>query len=104
MTLEEDITQIKKELKDLNEKLPKNKHRPVLYIMTFMTMICAYTTLDYNIKKHEKEPQQTILTPKMITKNIIGNSLPEKFYEINNKRIYLEIDGKSVDFIVENIK
>ena len=31
------------------------------------------------------------------TENVIGNDLPEKFYEINGKKVYLEIDGKPVE-------
>ena len=31
------------------------------------------------------------------TENLIGNSEPETFYEINGQRAYVEIDGKRVE-------
>lgn len=31
------------------------------------------------------------------TENVIGQETPEKFYEINGQRVYLEIDGQSVE-------
>ena len=33
----------------------------------------------------------------IITKNVIGGHVPEKFYEIDGRRFYLEIDGKPVE-------
>lgn len=33
----------------------------------------------------------------LITKNVIGGSEPEKFYKVNDQRVYLEIDGKPVE-------
>ena len=30
-------------------------------------------------------------------RNVIGNEAPEKFYEVNGQRAYLEIDGKPVE-------
>tara|TARA_Y100000310_G_C20613528_1_gene779331 strand:- start:835 stop:1083 length:249 start_codon:yes stop_codon:yes gene_type:complete len=32
-----------------------------------------------------------------ITKDVIGGSAPETFYEIKGGRVYLEIDGKPVE-------
>ncbi len=37
-------------------------------------------------------------TYELKTENVIGNEEDEKFYEIDNKRIYLEIDGKLVEY------
>ena len=31
------------------------------------------------------------------TQNVIGEEAPEKFYEINGQRVYLEVDGKPVE-------
>lgn len=31
------------------------------------------------------------------TENVMGTSEPEKFYEINGQRVYVEIDGKPVE-------
>lgn len=36
--------------------------------------------------------------------NVIGSESPEKFYELNGQRVYLEIDGKSVEEYVKGVK
>ena len=36
-------------------------------------------------------------SPKIRIENVFGSEAPEKFYEINNQRVYLEIDGKPVE-------
>lgn len=33
----------------------------------------------------------------IVTKNVIGGSEPEKFYQIKGQRVYLEVDGKPVE-------
>ena len=38
------------------------------------------------------------------TENVVGNEIPEKFYEINGKKVYLEIDGKLVEEYFKNDK
>lgn len=35
--------------------------------------------------------------PEIQTRDVIGNSEPERFYEFNGQRVYLEIDGKPVE-------
>ncbi|MDP3026728.1 MAG: hypothetical protein Q8N63_03395 [Nanoarchaeota archaeon] len=35
--------------------------------------------------------------PIIITENVRGNKIPDKFYYVMGKRVYLEIDGKSVE-------
>ena len=37
-------------------------------------------------------------------RNVVGGEKPEKFYEIGGKRVYLEIDGQSVEQYLENRK
>lgn len=34
---------------------------------------------------------------KLVEKNTVGTAAPEKFYEIDGRRVYVEIDGKSVE-------
>lgn len=34
---------------------------------------------------------------KLQEQNILGEDTPEKFYEINEQRVYLEIDGKPIE-------
>ena len=36
------------------------------------------------------------IKPKIQTCDVIGEKEPEKFYEIDGKRVYLEIDGKPI--------
>lgn len=35
--------------------------------------------------------------PQIQVKNVIGNETPDKFYQINGQRVYLEVDGKSIE-------
>lgn len=37
------------------------------------------------------------LKPIVKEEQVIGNQIPEKFYEIDGKKVYLEIDGKPVE-------
>ena len=51
---------------------------------------------------HDKEMetlQDLIQQPlyQLQTENIFGQEAPEKFYEINGQRFYLEIDGRPVE-------
>jgi hypothetical protein len=50
------------------------------------------TKLD-NIEKAIREQPRY----EMKTENVIGQESPEKFYEINGQRVYLEIDGKPIE-------
>lgn len=47
------------------------------------------------IDKRTKNLEEVLINP--ITKNVLGQKEPEKFYELNGRRIYLEIDGKPVE-------
>ena len=33
----------------------------------------------------------------IITENVIGNKIPDKFYYVRGERVYLEIDGKPIE-------
>lgn len=37
------------------------------------------------------------LSPKPITLNVMGGEAPERFYDLNGQRVYLEVDGKPVE-------
>ena len=50
-----------------------------------------------NSKLKQLEDKVDSLSPKPITSNVIGNGEPEKFYDVNGQRVYLEIDGKPVE-------
>lgn len=40
----------------------------------------------------------------VIEEDVMGNSEPEKFYLLNNQRVYLEIDGQPIEKFLENYK
>ena len=46
---------------------------------------------------YEKQPQEYEIQ----VNDIIGGDAPEKFYHIQGRRVYLEIDGKSIEDYVE---
>lgn len=50
---------------------------------------------DRKIKSLEQQLQIT-------EENVIGQEAPEKFYEINGQRVYLEIDGKPIEEYFSN--
>ena len=59
-----------------------------------------------NISKQNREMKRQILEritqqPTLQTANILGDSLPERFYVINGDTVYQEIDGKLVRNYVE---
>ena len=35
--------------------------------------------------------------PIIITENVMGNKIPDKFYYVRGKRVYLGIDGKPIE-------
>ena len=52
--------------------------------------ICAYKN---------KAPETAKAQPQyeLRVQDLNGNGIPEKFYEIDGKRVFLEIDGKSIE-------
>ncbi len=65
--------------------------RAGLYLMMFITMLGA-TRACSRTKDITK-----LLEPQVKVQNVIGQEAPEKFYVIDGKRAYLEIDGRSVE-------
>ena len=49
------------------------------------------------IAKSSLESKIDQLTPVVREEQVLGNQTPEKFYEIEGNRVYLEIDGKPVE-------
>lgn len=76
---------------------------PLGYGMTTLAVVTGTIvgTLSLRIKQQDIDKkidqllQQT--TYQLRVENVIGNEAPEKFYVINNQRVYLEIDGKPVE-------
>ena len=52
-----------------------------------------------NIRDNLKNIEEKIkrISPNLKIENVIGNETPDKFYEIDGRRVYLEIDGKPVE-------
>ena len=58
------------------------------------------TVPDFKLLKKVEAKVESIesrLSGQVRTENVIGNSEPETFYTVNGQRVYLKIDGKSVE-------
>lgn len=78
------------------EKFTK-KDRKALENILLIVLICHTLSIGY-IGLQTMSIMNMIDQPyKVQTKNVIGKKAPEKFYEINGNRVYLEIDGKPVE-------
>ena len=83
------LQDIEKELRELKNHPIYRKKNLTFNIIAGITMIAALRCCSYASDIYDMH--------KVYTKNVIENDAPEKFYEINGERVYLEIDGKSVD-------
>ena len=72
--------------------------RLILYL-TAVGVAGLFLYVGLNISDRLKSIDDKLEKPKyeLQVKNVIGHEAPEKFYEINGKRVYLEIDGKPVE-------
>ncbi|MFH1066239.1 MAG: hypothetical protein V1734_07045 [Nanoarchaeota archaeon] len=90
MALEQDVEEIKNDVKALRRR-PLSVERAGLYFMTcwIMADVCQLRCdADKIIEQTaSKKPQAA---------NVLGAEAPEKFYDIDGQRVYLEIDGKPV--------
>lgn len=60
------------------------------FIFITIAMIAAIRSCDNTGKMMEKTE------PRLRIENVIGKETPEKFYEINGQKYYLEVDGKPI--------
>ncbi len=70
-----------------------NQTREGLYAMVFIAMVGSIKSCNRTqeiLNNYQKAPQVQV-------GNVIGNEAPERFYEMNGQRVYLEVDGKAVD-------
>jgi len=95
MNLEEDIREMKSGINELKRR-PLSVGRSGLYILVAVTMISSIKTC----KATQDDDQNS---QNVIFQDVIGNSSGEKFYEINGRRVYLEIDGQPVEEYVNRI-
>ncbi|MEK6967360.1 MAG: hypothetical protein AABX51_01890 [Nanoarchaeota archaeon] len=81
------INDIRKKLDEINDRIPGLG----LYIIVGVAMIAAIRSC--NRTGDIKETLQS----QVQYQDVIGQEAPERFYEINGQRIYLEVDGKPVE-------
>ncbi|MFA5888465.1 MAG: hypothetical protein WC852_07190 [Candidatus Nanoarchaeia archaeon] len=92
MTLEEDIKEIKSNVQALRRR-PLSTGRVGLYILTSWALI---NTCNISEDTDTIIQQTAAKKPQVQTANVLGAEAPEKFYDIDGQRVYLEIDGKPV--------
>lgn len=96
MALDDDIKEIKKGIETIGNNqqgIYKFPSRYGLYLMIGITMIAGMKSC--NRTADIKENMQAI--PQIQEQNVISQEAPEKFYEINGQRVYLEVDGKPIE-------
>ncbi|MFA5084718.1 MAG: hypothetical protein WC475_05090 [Candidatus Paceibacterota bacterium] len=101
MGLEEDIREIDRKL----NRVIRNQHTihdslpgSIAYAVLGIAMIAAVKSCNRGNKLLENS-ERTQQQQQVRVENVIGDSAPEKFYEINGQRFYIEIDGKPVEYI-----
>ncbi len=86
----------------IREDLKENWHNYLTLGAMFGALIALYGVA-YNAcgppaaRRAESEAMKPDLRYELITKNLNCNGKPEKFYEINGKKYFLEIDGKNLE-------
>lgn len=93
---EQDIAEIKQGVQELKNR-PLSIERTGLYIMVLVTML---TTCDNNdrIDRFYAGSGQ----PQIQERDVIGETTPDRFYEIDGRKVFLEVDGRPVeDYILD---
>ncbi len=57
----------------------------------------AYTDANRDNRRAEIEIAKARPQYELIVQNLNGNGVPEKFYEVNGRKFFLEIDGKNLE-------
>lgn len=91
--LEESLEVIKVNQKNIYDAVIRRPKKFPIYCLLGITLITGIKSC-YEIS-NLKESLQKI--PVIQIKNVIGGEAPEKFYEIDGKRVYLEIDSQPVE-------
>ncbi|MEI7718636.1 MAG: hypothetical protein WCI72_02120 [archaeon] len=89
MVNDRDISYIKQGI----DFLIRRGNRKGLYAMVAIAMMSSIDSCCRTkqiIENYQQKPQVQV-------RNVIGNEAPERFYEVDGHRVYLEIDGKSVE-------
>src|SRR3990172_214680 len=96
MTIDKDVQVIRREVENLKDGQRTIYHSLPgwgLYTIAIVGTLAAIDSCS-NTSDIQKQIQAT---PQIQTQNTIGQEMPEKFYDINGQRVYLEIDGKPVE-------
>jgi len=94
MDLKEEIFTIIRGIEEL-KKRPLSVERTGLYLLVLCSAVnsCYSAAQAYDEEQRRSRRVDNILQEM----NVLGNTTPEKFYYVNGQRVYLEIDGKSVE-------
>ncbi|MEI6849698.1 MAG: hypothetical protein WCK29_01540 [archaeon] len=60
-------------------------------------LVVSACTIAYRGFERKLEKVVSQSNPALVTANTIGNSTPDKFYQIGTNRAYVEIDGRSIE-------
>lgn len=63
--------------------------------------VCSILGTNCTARRIENKIDGLIKKYTLKSENVFGNSEPEKFYEIDGRKVYLEIDGKSIEQYVQ---
>ena len=85
-----------KEATDEIYNLPTRTHLRLGFEITNLIIAGTFAFTSLSLLKLDKIMNNYQDFSKIQTENVIGNKAPEKFYEVDGKRVYLEIDGKPV--------
>ena len=96
MALEQDVQNMNKKL----DQIERNQHSInnnlpglITYIVIGIAAIAGIKSCNRTqeiLDNYQKAPQVQV-------ENVIGQEAPERFYDLNGQRVYLEIDGKPVE-------
>ncbi|MDI6737155.1 MAG: hypothetical protein QME12_01410 [Nanoarchaeota archaeon] len=67
-----------------------NNTRTILAVLAKIGVVAGLAVYAVNYKTEELKPQ-------IHTANVLGAEAPEKFYDIDGQRVYLQIDGQPVE-------
>lgn len=97
--IKRDVDIVKTVIGNLERELRQNQYRGTrrlgLYYMVGVGALAAFFTLDKATEIDKKVGE--LRAPQVRTANVLGAEAPEKFYDIDGQRVYLEIDGKPVE-------
>ena len=88
---------------DLSETIWK---LPFVYIFErndFSVSFYAFFIYPQTIRKALLQESLESIVPEIQEENVFGGEAPERFYEINGKRVYLEIDGIPIEQYIQGL-